>query len=154
MAMMSLVSGRKSLDDRLGRFKGDAATRPPKGWVRAVREALGMSGTQLARRLNVDPSTVSAMEKGEVQDTVTLGTLRRAAEAMNCRLVYAIVPHSSLEQTVRDRAATVADVRLGRLGHTMALENQALPDPSLAEERTRMIEDIIREEPRRIWQAP
>lgn len=113
-----------------------------------------MTGTQLAKRLKVDPSTVSAMEKGEVQDTVTLGTLRRAAEAMNCRLVYVIVPNTSLEQIVRDRAATVVDARLARLGHTMALENQALTDPNLADERKRMIEDLVRDEPRRIWQAP
>ncbi len=152
--MKPLVAARKILDDRLGRFKGEAAARPPRGWVRAIREALGMTGTQLAKRLKVDPSTVSAMEKGEVQDTVTLGTLRRAAEAMNCRLVYAIVPDTSLEQVVRNRAATVVDARLVRLGHTMALENQALTDPDLADERTRMIEDLIRDEPRRIWQAP
>lgn len=119
-----------------------------------MREALGMTGTQLAARLKVDPSTVSALEKGEVQDTVTLATLRRAAAAMNCRLVYAFVPETSLEQTVRDRAAMVVDVRLGRLGHTMALENQALSDPDLADERGRMIEDLIREEPRRLWQTP
>lgn len=152
--MTILASARRRLDDRLARLKGDVATRPPKGWVRAVREALGMTGTQLAERLKVDPSTVSALEKGEIQDTVTLTTLRRAAEAMNCRLVYALVPETSLEQTVRDRAATVVDVRLGRLGHTMALENQALSDPDLAEERGRMIEALIREEPRRLWQTP
>ncbi|MDP3801573.1 mobile mystery protein A [Brevundimonas sp.] len=152
--MMSLVSARRSLDDRLASLKGDVAARPHRGWVRAVREALGMTGTQLAERLKVDPSTISALEKGEVQDTVTLATLRRAAGAMNCRLVYALVPETSLEQTVRDRAATVVDVRLGRLGHTMALENQALSDPELADERGRMIEALIREEPRRLWQAP
>ncbi|WP_439476907.1 mobile mystery protein A [Brevundimonas sp.] len=152
--MTTVASARRSLDDRLGPLKSDVGTRPHRGWVRAVREALGMTGTQLAARLKVDPSTVSALEKGEVQDTVTLATLRRAAAAMNCRLVYAFVPETSLEQTVRDRAAMVVDVRLGRLGHTMALENQALSDPDLADERGRMIEDLIREEPRRLWQTP
>ena len=116
---------RQRLDDRLsplhpaGRFGA-----PPKGWVRAIREALGMSGVQMARRLKVRPQSVEDLENSEASGTISLNTLRRAAEALDCTLVYALVPNSSLEETVRARARALAQRELGRVAHTMKLEAQ------------------------------
>ncbi len=113
-----------------------------------------MTYKDVAHRLRVTQATASGFEKREVDDSITLGSLRRAAEAMNCRLVYAIVPDIALEQIVRDRAAHIVDERLARVGHTMRLENQEVLPSELADERKQMIDDLLREEPRSLWRVP
>ncbi|WP_298743751.1 mobile mystery protein A [uncultured Brevundimonas sp.] len=145
---------RKSLDARLANWRMHDPARPHRGWLRAIREALGMTFKDVAQRMGVSEATVSGYEKREADDSITLGSLRRAAEAMNCRLVYAIVPETSLEQVVRDRAARIVDERLARVGHTMSLENQGVPSTDFAHERERMIDALLRDEPRSLWRIP
>jgi predicted DNA-binding mobile mystery protein A len=134
--------GRKRLDERLIPLNDEEERFrvPPKGWIRAIRDSLGMSGVQLGKRLKVSPQTIEAMEKSEAAGTIQLNTLRRAAEAMDCKLVYALVPRTSLENTVRNRARQVALAALARVSHTMKLEDQNTGDREL-EPR---IEDYIR----------
>jgi predicted DNA-binding mobile mystery protein A len=134
--------GRNRLDDRLVPLndEGERFHVPPKGWIRAIRDALGMSGAQLGRRLKVSPQTVEAMEKSEAAGTIQLNTLRRAAEAMDCTLVYALVPRTSLGNTVRNRARQIAKAALARVSHTMKLEDQDTGDRGL----DARIEDYIR----------
>src|SRR5216683_5188812 len=110
---------RKHLDDRLFHLKPeDQFAAPPKGWIRAIRDALGMSGVQLATRLGVRPQTVDAIEKSEAGGTIQLKTLQRAAEALDCTLVYALVPRTSLKDMVQSRARSLALRDLDRVGHT------------------------------------
>lgn len=146
---------RKHLDRRLtpSRRTNDLA-RPPRGWVKAIREALGMTAAQLAKRMGVAQTRVSRIEKDEVGSAVTLRTLRQAAEAMNCTFVYAFVPNEPLEQIVRHRAAELATDRLARAHHTMRLENQALARRDLDAEHKRILKDYLEGDPRRLWTAP
>lgn len=113
-----------------------------------------MTTRQLGDRLGVGPSTITALEQSELRDAVSLATLRAAAEAMGCRLVYAMVPDPGLEDTVYQRAMRLADAQLARSSHTMVLENQGLAAEDLAAERTRLVEDLLRGDPRRLWDAP
>src|SRR5436189_523331 len=83
--------------------------RPPKGWLRAIRDALGMTTKQFGRRLGVSQPRIVELEQSEVSGSVTLHTLQRAAEALGCRLVYAVVPEKPLAETVRERAELVAE---------------------------------------------
>ena len=86
---------RKNLDRRLtGLRPAVFLARPPRGWLRAIREALGMTTGQMAKRLGVSQPRVIALEKDEQRGAVTLETLRRAAEALDCTLVYALAPTS------------------------------------------------------------
>lgn len=144
--------GRKRLDARLAALNEEQKRLrvPPKGWVRAIRDALGMSGVQLGKRLEVSPQTVEAMEKSEAAGTIQLNTLRRAAEALDCTLVYALVPKTSLENTVNNRARQIATAALARVSHTMRLEDQDTGDGEL---ETR-IEDYIRHiKDRDLWNS-
>jgi predicted DNA-binding mobile mystery protein A len=146
---------RKNLDRRLSVLRpANELARPPKGWIRAIRDAVGMTAAQLGARIGVSKSRVMAMEKAEARGAVTLETLKRAAQALNCTLVYALVPNKSLEEMVRDRAREVADERLGRVDHTMKLENQALSAAELTAERARLAEELARGNPRRLWDEP
>lgn len=146
---------RRQLDRKLAPLKtAEGLARPPRGWVRAIRDALGMTTRQLGDRLGVTPSTVTALEQSELRDSVSLATLRAAAEAMGCRLVYALVPDRGLEDAMYDRAVRLADTQLARASHTMALENQGLQADDLTAERARLVEDLLRGDPRRLWDAP
>jgi predicted DNA-binding mobile mystery protein A len=146
--------GRKALEGRLAPFREQLLTRPPKGWLRAIRDALGMTTAQYAGRLGVSQPRISALEKSEMDETVTLATLRRAAEALDCRLVYMIVPNRPLDDMLRDRATRRADEQLARVDHTMRLENQGLTARDLELERARIIDELLRGDTRRLWDAP
>jgi predicted DNA-binding mobile mystery protein A len=143
---------RQRLDERLSGLKPEGRfTPPPKGWIRAIRDAVGMTGVQLANRLRVRPQTVEALEKSEASGSIQLGTLRRAAAALDCTLVYALVPNSSLEGAVAARARWIALRDLGRVAHTMKLEAQ---ETGAAGQEER-IEDYIRTlGDRRLWDEP
>ena len=145
---------RKQLDRRLAPLRAGQLARPPRGWIKAIREALGMTSAQLGQRIGVSQSRVTRIEKDEAGDAVTLATLRRAAEGLNCTLVYALVPNETLDAIVRDRARAAADSQLARTHHSMKLENQGLEASDLAEERERLAADILAGDPRRLWDAP
>jgi predicted DNA-binding mobile mystery protein A len=108
-----------------------------------------MTGFQLAARLSVRPQSVDALEKSEAADSIQLGTLRRAAEALGCTLVYALVPKTSLEESVNARAREIALRELQRIDHTMKLEAQGINDAG----REARIEAYIRDhiKPRDLW---
>src|ERR1700734_1900790 len=71
-------------------------SRPPRGWVRAVREALGMSAAALATRLGTTAGAVTRLEQSEASAHIGLGTWGRAADALGCDLVYLLVPRRPL----------------------------------------------------------
>src|ERR1700689_1270651 len=92
------AQARERLDERF-REIGPVSrfAQPVHGWIKAIRRALGISEPQLAKRLNVTQPSIAALEQSEEKGTIELATLRRAAEALDCRLVYALVPNRTLE---------------------------------------------------------
>lgn len=143
---------RRQLDATLSLYGAAKGVQPPaKGWIRAVREALGMSGRQLARRLNVSQPRVHKLEQDEPAGGLTLRTMRQVAEALDCTFVYALVPRSSLEGTVRAQARLVAVERLQRVSHSMLLEAQELSTEEQQLYQDAVIEEIARETPKELW---
>lgn len=122
------LQSRQRLDVRFDEIRLVAARlRPPvRGWIKAIREGLGMSSAQLAKRMGMKQPSVVAIEQSEIKGTIQLSTLRKVAEALNCSVVYALVPNEQLETIVRDQARKVARRRLKTVEHSMALENQAV----------------------------
>jgi len=152
MTYQANALARKNLERRLAPLRGmEALARPPRGWVKAIREALGMTTAQLARRLGVSQPRIVQAERSEVEDSMTLRSLREMAAGLNCRLVYALVPNEPLDDLLRDRASKIAATRLASANHTMKLENQALAPGDLEIERQRLIEQLISGSPRRLW---
>jgi predicted DNA-binding mobile mystery protein A len=143
---------RKSLDKRFAPLRALPIDMPSRGWIRAIRDALGMSTTQLARRLRVKQPRIIALERAEANGTASLNTLREAAAAMECTLVYAMVPTKPLDDILRARATEKADAELSHLHHTMRLENQAMTKSDLADERQRLIEEWLNGSLRRLWE--
>ncbi len=129
MAQSSVAAqraARRALDRRLPQLR-DArrtTTSPHGGWVRAIREALGMSAANLADRMGTVETSVLSLERNEVARKARLDTLERAADALNCDLLFALVPRQSLEEMVEQRAQARAAAMLGVVGHSMLLEDQ------------------------------
>lgn len=111
-----------------------------------------MTGVQFAARLRIRPQSVKALEKSEANGAIQLKTLRRAAEALDCTLVYALVPNTSLDRVVRERARKIAMRDLGRVAHTMKLEAQETGDADLEARIDAYIRNTLKE--REIWNEP
>ncbi len=143
------AQSRISLDQRFKQMgPADRYTPPVRGWIKAIRQAFGMTTAQLAKRMGVRQPSVVAMEQSEVRGSIELATLRRAAEALDCTLVYALIPNRPLEATVRARARAFARRRRGPVEHSMLLEDQQVK----RNDSDAQLEDIIREtNPRLFW---
>jgi len=145
---------RQQLDNTLSDYAALKQNSPPiKGWIRAIREALGMSGKQLANRLKVSQPRIPKLEQDELSGVVSLKTMRQAAEAMDCVFVYAIVPRSTLEETVRAQARKVAESRTQRVSHTMLLEAQNLSSREQRASIEAAADELVREMPKELWES-
>lgn len=115
------------LDRSLGPYRvAGKILRPPKGWIRAIRQALGVSSGELARRLGTSRQLPLQLEKGEAADSITLRSLRGVADALDCDLVYALVPRAdSMQELIETRARAKAKKNVLDVEHSMALEDQA-----------------------------
>src|SRR5579863_989841 len=142
----------RHLDQRFAALRPLAkSARPPKGWLRAIRDALGMTTKQFGRRLGVSQPRIVELEQSEVSGGVTLKTLQRAAEALGCRLVYVLVPERPLAETLRERAELVAGRRQAAVEHTMSLEDQSVKDKAAGDDlRHQFVEELLRR-PARLW---
>ena len=143
---------RRQLDKRLAPLRNsEALTRPPRGWIKSIREALGMTAAQLARRLGVSQPRVTAMEKGEVQGTLTLDNLEKAAHALDCRLEYVLIPRDPLSDTIRKRAERKARAILATTGHSMVLEAQSVDGEAEAEQLERLTRRLLDKTGSALW---
>ncbi len=124
---------------------------PSNGWLRMVRNALGMSGTQLANRLGVTKARISKAEQDELTGSVTLKTMQNMASAMNSRFVYAVVPENEIEEIIKKRAYKKAREQIKSASIQMALEAQALNDKQLAFAVDKLVSEIIEKMPSDLW---
>lgn len=118
----------KQLDRSLEPFRAaKAIPRPQRGWLRAIREALGVSASEVGRALGTSRQLPLQLEKAEAEDRITLKSLRAAANALDCDLVYALVPkRGSMHDLAETRARVQARKHVLGVEHSMALEDQAV----------------------------
>jgi predicted DNA-binding mobile mystery protein A len=147
------ATARRQLDKKLTSLQNaEQLAPPPRGWVKAIREALGMTTAQLGQRLGVVQSRVIAIEKAEADRSITLKSLEKAAQALDCRLVYALVPRNSLEDTVKKRASLMAKNRLKSASHTMALEAQGVDAADENEQFNRLVQQLVEKSGSKLWE--
>ncbi len=118
------------------------ALRPPPtdGWIRTVRETLGMSIRQLARRAGLSSTTVRSVEMNEARGKAQLDSISRLARAMDCELVYAVVPRGSLAETLDRQAKLAAERIVNRVHASMEIEAQG----TSANEREQLRDELAR----------
>ena len=141
------------LDRQLPDLQAAANTlrsRPSKGWVAAIRTALGMSRSALAKLLKVSQQTINEYEKGEASGSITLETLRRVADALDAELIVALVPRKSVAATLRARAESIARDELRAVVHTMRLEDQEVASEATREEYEKLVTSFLTN-PRNLW---
>lgn len=143
------AQARSHLDERFRKLSPVSRYNPPvRGWIKGIREALGMTTAQLAKRLDVKQPSVVAIEQSEARGTIELATLRRVAEALDCTIVYALMPNKPLEAIIRDRARAFARKRREPVEHSMLLEDQEVK----GKDANARLDEILREtNPRMFW---
>lgn len=145
----------RQLDANLSRWRdADLPPRPSAGWIKAIREGLGMAAAHLAARLGVTTSTVIRLERSEADDAISLATLRRAAEALGCELQYVLVPRQRLADTLENRAMSLAREQMAAIGHTMALEAQATSRETIETQTRALAENLLKGSRRALWKEP
>lgn len=143
------AQSRARLEERFAQFGNAGRYQPPaRGWVRAIRQSLGMTTAQLAKRMGVRQPSIVGLERSEEKGSIELATLRRAAEALDCTLVYALIPNKPLGATIRERAHAFLRRRQRPIQHTMLLEDQLVKE-SVTDAQ---IDDVLRDtNPRLFW---
>jgi predicted DNA-binding mobile mystery protein A len=120
------------------------------GWIHALRQALGLSAAALGRRMNLAQQSVVQLEENEKLGTITLASLRRAAEALDAELIYAIIPRKNLRDTISERARELAKERIAPVAQSMQLEAQGIGDQELSERITELAREL-EQRPRELW---
>jgi len=145
---------RRHLDAKLAKLRLaiNPSVKPPAGWIRVIRQGLGMNTEQLGKRMGVSQPRITVLEHSEAAGAINLKTLQRAAEALNCTLVYALVPNEPLEQMVRKQARQVATEHLDAAEHTMALEGQHASAEARNEQLAETIDTLVKKGSRALWQ--
>jgi predicted DNA-binding mobile mystery protein A len=150
---------KKTIQKRIVQQKLDQLSKlnepmPPSGWVKAIRGSLGLSIRQLADRVGVGHGSINQLEKREPKKRVTLESLENAARAMDCKVVYAIVPQESgatLDDIIRNKAIAAASKILKEVSHTMKLEAQGTSNKQVQNEIKRIANQLIESADNRIW---
>jgi predicted DNA-binding mobile mystery protein A len=146
---------RRQIDKRLKSLQHmDNYARPPRGWIKAIREALGMTAKQLGERLGVSQPRVLKIEQVEVSGSLTMETLERAARALDCQLVYVLVPRKPLEEMTRERAERLAQKQLRIAGHSMALEDQSVDASEEHAQLEELTRGLLARSPSKLWDGP
>lgn len=141
----------RQLDETLGQWRALPHTRPTGGWLRAVRQALGMTTRQLAKLVGVTQAAVVDVERTEAKGDVTLATLQRYAAALDCELSYVLIPRRPLQETIEERADRIARDEVSRVRHSMALEDQLTSKNHLEREVAELRNKLLGGKRSRLW---
>lgn len=142
----------KQVEELLQPLRPLARAQVPRGgWVRAIREALGMSAAQLAARINVTRQTVRDLEQSEATGKITLESLNKLAAALGCRVTYALVPEKPLGETQRERARKIADSLVKPVSHSMKLEAQSVSKREEERQKEQIVRRLLEGDPRKLW---
>jgi predicted DNA-binding mobile mystery protein A len=153
MSNLKLNIKRVQLADLLRVFPSQTnAIVPRGGWIRAIREALGMTQTHLATRAGISRQSIQDFELAEADRRITLESLDRVAKSLGCRLVYALVPEKgSLDTILMNRAEILANSLLKSADHSMGLEAQGVSASELKRRRKQLVESLLNGNPRELW---
>ena len=142
---------RKQLDQRLVVERNEQLHPPRLGWISTLREALGMTATQLARRLKISKPTMAKLERSEREGTITLSSLHKVAEALDCDVKVVLVPRRPLEEMVRGQARKRAEEIVAHTQVNMALEAQKTDKEFQHYQIKEIIDELIRKPSRLLW---
>ncbi len=124
---------------------------PERGWLKEIREALGLTERQQAGRVGVTGAALHKSEQSEADERISLGQLRKMADHLDCDLVYALVPRKPLTEVVQSRAQQLANEEVRGVAHTMSLEDQRPTDERIQKQVARRSEELLRGKWSELW---
>ncbi|MDX2105814.1 MAG: mobile mystery protein A [Candidatus Melainabacteria bacterium] len=149
MAKFTSKLRRRQLDEYLSKYRELGS--PPNGFISEIRHALEMSSYVLAERMEVSQPAVIKLEESEKNGTITLSSLKKAASALGCKVVYGLIPDTSLEETIYEQARRRAEMLSESIFKTMGLEKQTASSAdkeSIIEEITN---ELLSKSKRELW---
>jgi predicted DNA-binding mobile mystery protein A len=141
----------KQLDSSLGPWRSLPRSRPSGGWLRAIRQALGITTRQLAKSAGVTQAAIVDTERTEAKGAITLATLKRYAAALDCELCYVLVPRRPLQDMVDERADHIARDQVSRVRHSMALEDQQTNKDNVERDVEELKRKLLEGKRSRLW---
>lgn len=141
----------QQLDSSLGPWRSLPRSRPSGGWLRAIRQALGITTRQLAKSAGVTQSAIVDTERTEAKGDITLATLQRYAAALDCELSYVLVPRRPLKEMVEERADRIARDQVSRVRHSMALEDQQTSKDNIERDVEELKRKLLEGKRSRLW---
>jgi len=143
----------QQLDETLGALREiSRVSPPPHGWINTIRVALGMSARNLGERIGLSQPRIALIEKGEVDGSISLKTLEKAAQGLSCRVVYVLIPEAgSLQKTRENQAVKKAREINQYVEHHMNLEAQGTEDNFKEKSIKAMADDYLKNWPRNFW---
>lgn len=142
----------KQLDKQLNSWKlAKSLFQPKDGWIKVVRKTLGMTSSQLAKRLGVDRSRIVRIEADEAKNVLTMKTLKALAAALDCDFVYAFIPKESLEKMVEQQANKIAALQINNVSHNMMLEKQMLLPKQNKEQIKELKNNLLEKSFKNLW---
>lgn len=129
--VLRLKKDQRNIDMSLSSINYGPVPTGKFSWIRKIRESLGMTSQQLGKRIatkdgkiGISGNSVVSMEKSEMNKSISLDTLQRAAEALNCRLEYCIVPNEALSKQFDNKLKAKINELHASTQRTMSLEDQ------------------------------
>ena len=142
----------QQLEHTLAQVAPDALPPIPRsGWLRTMREALGMNSRQLASRVGIRVSTLLGAEKNEVAGTISMNQLKRVAAAMDCELLYFLIPREPLRSQIERRAEELANAGVASVAHSMAAQAQDAGDEFWEAQIAELKVELLRGRRSRLW---
>ena len=128
------------------------ASVPPGGWLRSIRESLGRSLRAQAEIAGISSVTLTKSERSEAEDRISLAQLRKLAAALDCELVYGLVPKKPLHEMIEDRAELLAKQEILGVAHSMSLEDQRPSDAFIQRQIDERRKELLDGSWARLWQ--
>ncbi len=127
--------------------------RPRRGWLRAVREALGRTERQQAGVLGVSGPTLHKSEAAEADERISLRQLRKLARSLDCELVYGLVSRRPLTDVVESRARELATMEVNRVAHSMRLDGKTPSERVIERQIQQLTDELLRQRWSELWRA-
>jgi len=125
---------------------------PPIGWIKAIRNGIGMSMEQLGKKLSITKQAVMDIEKREKEGAITIKSMQEIAKVIDMKFVYGFVPNAgSLEQMIETRSLEIAIKIVQRTSTSMKLEDQVNSKERIEKAIKERAAEIINKTPKILW---
>lgn len=145
----------EQIDRALGQAREAKLPGPPRGgWLRSIREALGMTTRQLARRAGMSLTALQTAERNEATGAIGLAQLKRVAAALDCEVRYVLVPRAPLKTVLQARADALARAQVESVAHSMSLEAQSTDTAFVERQIAELRDELLRGRRSKLWETP